>query len=441
MKRMLAFIMMALIVLSACEKAEKNVIISSEGEVTTESFNENDIVKIKKLLKSSEHLVGYSSANGNGAFCDGGDICYFVSRAYAHSLIVSYDKETGEAAPLCKRENCSHDDINCSANIGAACSELAYHDGKLYWVEADTGGDADFCLSVYCEDAKSTVRTVIKTVILGNAAGTINVRFNDGKLIYTDAMYKEEDGAIHTVFGIADLNGEDDTVLINDESNEFLGLSFPMNIDIRLIDSTVYYTTTSRIDPNDENSDVRVGIYSYDLKTGTFSTVCRLSSESGDIPKASGFKLLNSGELYFMTIEAHKICRYNIDEGNWQALFDFSEYGDTYGFPNGQIRDHAFIGEMCCIAAVNNGKTIIAAKDMNGNLVFETDISEFADNTDGHFSIWISGLDSENVYCCFSFQDVGYTYQLDKTVGVPIDGNGAMLMYQNRSSLNKNWSK
>ena len=438
MRKLFAVVLAAMLILPSCGAPSGDV--DSRAETTSDlSAQAERNLEIENSLGSSEHLVGYSAA-ANGAVCDGGDVCYFVSQAYAHSLIVAYDKEMGTAAPLCKRENCSHDEINCSANIGTGYSGLTYHDGKLYWVESDTSGDTDLGMVVYCEDVESTVRTVVKTIISGNASGRINALFSDGKAIYTDAMYGGKDGAIHTVFGISDLNGGDDAVILDDESNEILGLTLPLNIDMRLINSAVYYTVTAAADPSDADSDVTVSVYSYDLNTGEFSTVCKLSSESGDIPKASSFKLLNGGELYFMTSETHEICRYNISEKSWQALFDFSEYGDTYGFPDGQIRNYSFVGDMCCAAVVNGGKTVIAAKDMNGNTVFETDISEFAESADGHSSVWISGGDDENVYCCLSFQDAGYTYQLDATVAVPIDGGSAKLMHQNKSGLGKDWS-
>lgn len=441
MKKMLAFIMLALIALSACEKVERNVTINPEDEVTTESFKEYDTAEIERSLKTTEHLVGYSGASANGAFCDSGDVCYFVSQAYSHSLIVAYDKETRTSAPLCKRENCSHDEKDCSANIGAVCSGLAYHEGKLYWAEADTSSNTDLGMVVYCEDIDSMVRTVIKTVISGNASGVIDALFNGDKLIYSNAVYGGTEGRIHTVFGIADINGEDDIIILDDEKNEILELSFPANIDVQLFDDIIYYTVTVTSDRTDADSDVVVSVYAYDLKSGEFSKVCKLLSENGDIPKASGFKLLSENELYFMASEEHKVCRYDILAGSWEALYDFSEYGNTYGIVDGQIRNYVFVGDMCCIAAVNNGKTIIAAKDMGGKLVFEADVSEFAESTNSRSPVWISGGDDENVYCCFSFQDIEYTYQLDKTVAVPIGGGSAKLMYQNRSNLKKNWGK
>ena len=444
MKKLLAFIMLtALLAMSSCgtlsDSVQNNTETVTISDVDAQFVNN---LEIENALKSAEHLVGYDGTGADGTLCDGGDVCYFVTQAYAHSLIIVYDKETGTAKPLCNKANCSHDEINCAANIGVGYSGLTYYDGKLYWVETDTNSDTDLGMVVYCEDIESTVRTVIKPVLSDNALGVINAEFIGDKVIYTNAMYSGgTDGAIHTIFGIADINGEDDTVILDDKSNDILGLSLPLNIDMRLIGDTVYYTVTVTSDQSDPNSDVTVCVYTYDLSTGDFSTVCRLSSEDGDIPKANSFKLLSSSELYFMTSETHEICRYNISEGSWRTLYDFSEYGDTYGFPDGQIRNYVFVGDMCCVAVVNEGKIIIAAKDMDGNLVFETDISELAAETNGHFSIWISGGDDENIYCCFSFQDIGYTYQLDTTVAVPINGGNAKMLYQNKSDLKKRWQK
>ena len=441
MKKLLAFIMLTALLMSSCSVPSSDVDIHTETTSDIDTQLEYDL-EIENALKSMEHLVGYDGAGASGIICDGGEVCYFVTQAYAHNLIVVYDKETGTAAPLCKRENCSHDEPDCAANIGTGYSGLTYHDGNLYWVETDTSSDTDLGMVIYCEDIESTVRTVIKTVISGNALGVINAAFSGDKVIYTNAMYSGgTDVTIHTVFGVADINGEDDIVILDDKSNDILGLSLPLNIDMRLIGDAVYYTVTATADQSDPNSDVAVSVYTYDLNSDEFSTVCKLFSEDGGIPKANSFKLLTSNELYFMTSETHEVCRYDISEGIWQTLYDFSEYGDTYGFPDGQIRNHVFVGDMCCVAVVNDGKIVVAAKDMDGNLVLETDVSELAGETDGHFSVWVSGGDDENIYCCLSFQDIGYTYQLNTTVAVPIDGGSAKMLYQNKSDLKKRWQK
>ncbi len=425
MKKILLSVISSAIFLSSCMAAGNP---SSESEKAMKSDLTAEYSKIESELKTSSHLIGY---DGGGFVCDGGGSLYFVTQAYAHSMIIEYDKSSGTGAPLCKNEGCTHDEPGCDANVTSGNSKLAYSDGKLYWMEANKDG-AHIC----CEDVKTAVRAEIKSLPNGGVPAVWDVIFRGGKAFYYVAFFGGDAGAY---IGIADLNGEEDMTVLDGANSGILSISLPANVDIQLLGEALYIISVKAVNQSDPNSDINVGIYKYNLSGSELAEVISFSSAEGDIPKASGFKLVSENDMYFMSNETRKICRYDIAEKTCAELFDFSEYGSTYGFTDGEIRDFRIFDDICCAVSVKDKKMVLAAKNLAGELIFETDISEFFGDEGGHPSVWIAGSDSENIYVCYTYQDAGYTYQMNKTVAVPVDGGEPKLLCSNRSSLLKRW--
>lgn len=423
MKRIFAAILCAAVFLCSCAESSEN----PSPDATTVQSDRSDLVH---ELEAADHLIGYDGSLDGYYICDGGDALYFVTQAYAHSMIIEYDKKSGTAAPLCKKDGCTHDEPGCSANVNSGLSGLTYHDGKLYFMGADRDG-----AFIYCEDVKSTVRTVVKSLYSDGLPAAWDAIFLDGKAVYYNAFLV--DGEIDAYIGIADLNGGADKTILDVEDG-ILNLSRSVNIDMQIIDGTLFITSLTYSDQTDLESDITISVFRYDFESDDFSEVISLSSAAGDIPRASSIKLVTENELYFMSDGTRKICRYDIEKKVWDELFGVSEYGQSFGFSDGEIRNYLFLGDLFCLVSVKDGRTVLAAKDLDGNIVFETDLSEFSDGG-GHPSVWVTGRDAENIYCCFNYQDAGYTYQLNKTVAVPVNGGSPKLLYCNESSLKRRW--
>lgn len=427
MKRLIILIIAAAVGISGCARggAEVGVGDLNDDEIESAAWENSEI---EAEIRAAEHLAGYEPT-GDFA-CDGGDALYFVTQAYAHRMIIRYDKSGKIGAPLCKIPGCTHDEPGCGANVDSGAG-LTYRDGRLYWMEVGADGAV-----IFCEDVESGVRAAIKTLPGITYPAVYDAVFWDGKAIYYAADLVGDDAAVH--IGIADLNGGEDTEIFN-KDNDYPELKMPINIDIRVIDRDIYITSFNFLDRSDPDSDIEAAVYKYEISSGKISEILSVSSENGDIPRAGSVKLITKNYLYFMSSETRKICRFDIAKKTVEELFDFSEYGSTYGFAGGEIRDFRIFGDICCALSVRDGATVLAAKNLAGELIFETDLSGFFDGEGGHPSVWIAGRDPENIYVCYTFQDAGYTYQLNETVAVSAGAGEAEILCCNRSSLLKGW--
>ena len=75
------------------------------------------------------------------------------------------DKATGESAPICQKEGCTHKDKDCDAAFYAdGILGLSLYDGEFYWAVLETGKDHEDGIGVYRMRKDGTGRAFLGAV-------------------------------------------------------------------------------------------------------------------------------------------------------------------------------------------------------------------------------------------------------------------------------------
>lgn len=441
MKKLIILILSFCLFLTSCGTSELDSNVSEDTDTentVVEEISQEQKDKIKSDMKSMKHLTDYDGKNYlNGTICEGGNSYYIISNAYGGCVLMSYDKENGEFSPLCNAEGCSHDNDECEANVGTLNSGLTYNDGKLYWVETDSSSKTNIGTVVYCEDVESTVRTEIKRIRPKENGMMSNSVFYNDKVVYLYGCCSLPDdmfGAItSTTFGVSDVNDEDDIIILDDKQNEILNLKYPSEIKVEIIDNLVYYTVLTRSADHDYGSTI-IEIYSLDVDTTQFNKVLRLSSDGGDIPNSYGFGFISENELYFVTSDTNKVCRYDVIEGRYTALYDFNEFNCDIDIL-GQISSLEFVNGLYCVIVTNDdGGLTVVAKDLEGNVVIETDLDGIVDETK-EYAAWFVCRDEENIFLGLTDDNEQEKKRTNIYVAIPLDGSEPKIISEHISSV------
>lgn len=96
--------------------------------------------------------------------------------------ILYFDAATQEAIPLCSKAECSHDDSECMAYVGASneALQIYFYNDKLYWLENNAG----MVILVECRSDGSERKNVGELCVAND--DTVNITFCNNYIYFTE---------------------------------------------------------------------------------------------------------------------------------------------------------------------------------------------------------------------------------------------------------------
>ena len=414
MRKMLLFVLVALIFLTSCSN------VGTENQDSTDSNTDN-------AQKNYDHEQSTVHMGSTAVFTD--DTIYFTSAGQLKYA----DKASGIGGPLCGKPECLHNNDTCNAYIGfPGDPELSDYDGALYWWENDDKVEAH----AYKVNYDGTGRELVRDLegITTNTGAPNSSFVHRGYMFFSYQTWKVVDG--ETVFGARilayDLNSNEECITVYEKDygdtvyrpviqayENYLYIMLPIGERQWQIEAGM-----SR-----EEHDPALEMYRWNIETHELETLF-----NGDVPFNT-----NMGELHIMD-SGILISGGIIDYSDPYLLADWDIYSYDFeskeisqylelngmGFYSVQIVNGLFIGSM--FGEIN--RPMISVIDLSGKTILDKEYSpDFMNKYDIRSGFNFYGADEDNLY----YHLGGYDEKEDElVVAFPLDGSDPLVVYSRK---------
>lgn len=372
------------------------------------------------LFGTSEYLPDYDVPRGFTRaflrFCRWGDTYYCVEQMSDRLMVC--DSESGYSGPLCAKPECLHRDSDCNAYICSGISGLQVYDGKLYWAAKAPGNSR--IVNIYSEELDGTGRRVVKELPAAILAFNADfyVQFHRGYAYFAGITDKVIKGvpSYHVTINAEELSAGGESIAVFERDYSAGYCTFRMQI----IGSKVYYmVSTAERSPDDMFCfvDCKIEVCSWDMVSHETETIF-----DGNTPIAAREIWIVPDEgMYITSIDGSGgVCRLDFHTKETEFLFDFRGEERECDFP--------YFAENMVVAT---GKGYIMAKDFEGNIVFEKDVSEteniFLEENNMGVSEIYAAADDEYIYISYNTMRSYAAY--------PLDGSEAKVLWLNNGPI------
>lgn len=297
-------------------------------------------------------------------------------------VLFYYDKNVGQAVPLCSKINCNHSDQSCDAYFTKEeCMDgfIWYQNHSLFRIEKDNDTGNVYLVS-FNRDGSNPVRGNI----LWNGD---NVRYSEFKTIYFRSMVMHK-GYLYYTYQL-DVNDDVSVYRVNIDGNgerELLG-TIPNSNDIKSVgeihlsndNENVYFSVECSLNNTDELAMV---LCQYNINSGDFNTVMQekgtkdyqlLKDDSGKVVGTTGngwsgnldimdLAFDNDHNMYAYKGVTGEVFKYNLQTKELKKIYQTEGSGNL-----------VFYQEHLYLSNYNNTDAKITEIDTDGKLVREID--------------------------------------------------------------------
>ena len=331
MKKILIFILIALLILSGCTP--------KKGDDTVQ---END-PRLADRTQNAEYLETDE---------------YYYWRGDGCPYLMYYDKSTDQSGVLCARADCMHNnDPDCWGNIMSVGTALTMLNGRLYWVGEYNEGEK-YYISIMSMNPDSSERRLERKLDLPDNVIPHKYFFHHGELYIYSRFSNVKDGVpsyIEALYVTSIDNKEIRTVFEREiPPLEGSGMEF------KFIGDSVYYYINS----SSENGDgFAYEFYRYDIPSGNEEPLFNIEGNF------TVYGFWPEGEdILISTVdnETYLSGFYRVRNGQMQLIADFADEEGLYVFP--RVSD----GIVYTTASSEETSVInIWIKDWEGNTLYK----------------------------------------------------------------------
>lgn len=387
MRKMLVFVLAALIFLTSCSNADR---------ADTDTSN---------AQKSRDYVQGSLSSGASCAITN--DTVYFKPFS-SYSNIKYADKKTGISGALCGKPECTHTNSSCNAYVSYDVPGFSDYDGALYFTMYDGSN-----YHIYKEKYDGTDRVIVKdldTQTMLTLNGDPFSFAHRGYMFYCGDTFAVEDGEtkfITQVFAYS-LEEDDDCIRIFEKK---VPETHYTSVRMRAYNDDLYIMNISGDVTGDKPC---LELYKWNINTQEIKTLYNkeVSFSASDLYITDDSILLSGrdGKIYFYSFEQKNISDY----------LDFNGESGAYAYV--PVSNGFFIGQ---ITDFDKRTVMIRVMDISGKLILDSSFSiDFIVN-DQSLSRTLCGADENYVYNLYSDSPGSDEY----LVAIPLDGSDVRVLY------------